>query len=100
MYHQGFRCRVTNPTSNTALATPKPPAWCEGQPDKCTKGAKQMLYWHQADGNNIITEGLDLAGQPKSPAYNMKTGFADGRVLSLKMTAILQLTFCWNRCSK
>ncbi|XP_006458724.1 hypothetical protein AGABI2DRAFT_190931 [Agaricus bisporus var. bisporus H97] len=78
IYHQAYRCRVTNPTSSTPLATPKPPVWCEGHPDKCTKGAKQMLYWNQADGNNIFTDGLNLAGQPKSPGYNMKTGFADG----------------------
>ncbi|KAF9446568.1 hypothetical protein P691DRAFT_733026 [Macrolepiota fuliginosa MF-IS2] len=78
MYHQAFRCRVTNAQSTTPLATPKPPVWCEGQPDKCVKGAKQMLYWHQADGNNIVVDGFDLAGQQKSPGYNMKTGFADG----------------------
>lgn len=78
MYHQAFRCRVTNAHSTTPLAAPKPPVWCEGEPDKCTKGAKQMIYWHQRDGNNIVVDGLDHAGQQKSPGYNMKTGFADG----------------------
>ncbi|KXN82218.1 hypothetical protein AN958_02909 [Leucoagaricus sp. SymC.cos] len=78
MYHQAFRCRITGAHSTTPLADPKPPVWCEGEPDKCTKGAKQMLYWNQQDGNNIVVSGLNLAGQPKSPAYNMNTGFADG----------------------
>jgi len=78
MYHQPFKCQVTNSKSNTPLATPKPPVWCEGNPDACTKGAKQMVYWHQNERNNIFVDGLDAAGEPKSPGYNMKLGFVDG----------------------
>ena len=81
MYHTAFRCQVTGSTSTTPLATPKPPVWCEGNPGGCTKGAKQMLYWNQASGNNIQVSGYDLSGQPKSPAYNSKCGFDDGKLL-------------------
>ncbi|KAJ3716737.1 hypothetical protein DFJ43DRAFT_1043287 [Lentinula guzmanii] len=31
-----------------------------------------------ASGNNIEVSGYDLSGEPKSPAYNAKCGFADG----------------------
>jgi hypothetical protein len=78
MYHQAFRCRVTNSHSNTPVATPQPPKWCENNPSACTKGAKQMIYWNQLEGNNIQVDGRDAAGDFKSPGYNMKLGFADG----------------------
>ena len=38
-----------------------------------------MIAWNQLDGNNIEVEGYDLAGFPKSPAYNNKLGFKHGR---------------------
>jgi len=78
MYHQPFKCNVTGATSTTPLATPRPPVWCEDDQSKCVKGAKQMIYWHQQDGNNIAVDGYDLSGSPKSPAYNAKCGFPDG----------------------
>ncbi|KAJ2912036.1 hypothetical protein MD484_g8377, partial [Candolleomyces efflorescens] len=78
MYHQAFRCRVTNSRSNTPVAAPQPPKWCENNPSACTKGAKQMVYWNQLEGNNIQVDGRDAAGDFKSPGYNMKLGFADG----------------------
>ncbi|KAG2139623.1 uncharacterized protein EDB93DRAFT_699735 [Suillus bovinus] len=78
IYMQGFKCMVTNPTSTTPLATPKPPVWCEEDQSKCTQGAKQILIWNQAEGNNIVVNGADLSGSPKSPAYNSKCGFQDG----------------------
>jgi hypothetical protein len=78
MYHQAFKCKVTGATSKTPVAVGKPPVWCEGEPSKCTKGAKQMIYWNQAEGNNIKVSGNDRAGMPKSPAYNDKLGFPDG----------------------
>ncbi|KAG6909396.1 hypothetical protein DXG01_000697 [Tephrocybe rancida] len=78
MYHQGFKCKVTGATSTNPVAVAKPPVWCEGDSSKCTTGAKQMIYWHQLDGNNINVSGQDLSGQPKSPAYNQKAGFPDG----------------------
>lgn len=39
---------------------------------------KQMVYWHQLDGNNVEVSGYDLAGDPKSPSYNRKMGFSNG----------------------
>ncbi|KAG6816494.1 hypothetical protein H0H87_005575 [Tephrocybe sp. NHM501043] len=81
MYHQGFKCNVTRATATNPLAIAKPPVWCEDDPSKCTKGAKQMIYWNQLDGNNIKVSGQDLSGQPKSPAYNQKLGFPDGKYI-------------------
>ena len=75
----GYNCRVTNvkPTART-LAPAKAPVWCEGEPDKCIKGAKGMIVFDQKEGNNIDIYGNQQDGQAKSPGYNMKTGFADG----------------------
>ena len=78
MYMQGFKCKVSNSISTTPLATPKPAVWCEGQPKKCTKGAKQLIGWNQKSGNNIKLEGFDQSGNHKSPGYNNKCGFSDG----------------------
>lgn len=75
----GYRCRVTNVKSSARpLAPAKPPVWCEGNPNGCTQGAKQMIYWQQLDGNNIVVSGTQADGQPKSPGYNMKAGFKNG----------------------
>ena len=79
MFMQPFKCRVTGATSVTPVAAAQPPRWCEGNPDACVKGAKQMVSWHQASGNNIVVDGWDLSGRPKSPTYNAKLGFADGK---------------------
>jgi hypothetical protein len=38
-----------------------------------------MVYWNQNSGNNVVVTGWDLNGDPKSPAYNSKMGFADGK---------------------
>lgn len=78
MYMFPYRCTVTGASSTTPVATAKPPVWCEEEPEKCTQGAKQMIFWHQLDGNNIETEGLDASGQNKSPGYNEKLGFKSG----------------------
>ncbi|KAG2341603.1 hypothetical protein BDR05DRAFT_936336 [Suillus weaverae] len=78
IYMQGFKCMVTGATSTTPIATPKPPVWCEEDQSTCTQGAKQILIWNQAEGNNIAVNGTDLSGNPKSPAYNSKCGFQDG----------------------
>ena len=79
----GFKCKVTNSISNTPLAAPKSPVWCEGNPSNCTKGAKQILAWHQQTGTNIEVTGNDLAGDRKSPAYNSKCGFANGEFVKV-----------------
>jgi hypothetical protein len=70
---QGFKCNVTNasPTAKP-LAKAQLPIYCENEPDKCVKGAKQMLAWQQATGNNIETK------QGLTPNYNQKCGWAEG----------------------
>ncbi|KAG1847052.1 hypothetical protein F4604DRAFT_1936096 [Suillus subluteus] len=73
-----FKCMVTSATSTTPVATPKPPVWCEEDQSTCTQGAKQILIWNQAEGNDIAVNGTDLSSNPKSPAYNGKCGFQDG----------------------
>lgn len=78
MYMAGYKCKVTGARSTTPIATAKPPVWCEDDTSKCVKGAKQMIYWHQMEGNNIEVQGYDLSGHPKSPGYNNKLGFSDG----------------------
>ncbi|KDQ19064.1 hypothetical protein BOTBODRAFT_171020 [Botryobasidium botryosum FD-172 SS1] len=78
MYMGGYRCRVTNAKSTVPLAAAKPPVWCENNASACVQGAKQMVYWQQRDGNNIVTSGNEADGTPKSPGYNMKLGFTDG----------------------
>ena len=89
MYMAGFKCKVTNSISNVALAKPNPPVWCEGNPSNCTKGAKQFIGWNQHDGNNIEVDGFDLEGAHKSPAYNMKLGFANGEFFCEKKDSSL-----------
>lgn len=81
MYMVGYRCRVTGKTGNAAVAPGKPATWCEDDPSSCTKGARQLIYWNQLEGNNIEVTGADLAGDPRSPAFNAKLGFSDGAVL-------------------
>jgi hypothetical protein len=73
MYMQGFKCNVTgaSPTAKP-LAKAQVPVYCENEPEKCVKGAKQMLAWHQATGNNIET------AQWVTPNYNQKCGWAEG----------------------
>ncbi|OAX34821.1 hypothetical protein K503DRAFT_698010 [Rhizopogon vinicolor AM-OR11-026] len=83
IYMQGFKCMVTGATSTTPIATPKPPVWCEEDQSTCTQGSKQILAWNQAEGNNIVVNGTDQSGLPKSPAYNSKCGFKDGKAFML-----------------
>ncbi|KAG6898397.1 hypothetical protein C0992_004108 [Termitomyces sp. T32_za158] len=65
-------------TGDDAVAPGVPAVWCEDDPSQCISGAKQMIYWNQAEGNNIEVSGTDLAGDPRSPAYNAKLGFVNG----------------------
>lgn len=70
---------VMNATSTTPIATPQPPVWCDEDPSQCVQGAKQIMIWNQLEGNNVNVTGWDLSGMPKSPAYNAKCGFKDGK---------------------
>jgi hypothetical protein len=68
---QGFKCSVTGSSSKRKVAAGKPPAYCENDPAKCVKGAKQMVYYYQKDGNNVVNA-------PKPPMYNQVMGFSEG----------------------
>lgn len=61
-YMNGFRCKVSNSTSNVALAKPQIARRCgadpqfnkpEASPGNCTYGAKQPFYWFQKERNNV-----------------------------------------------
>ncbi|KAJ7700703.1 hypothetical protein B0H17DRAFT_1046401 [Mycena rosella] len=78
MYQVPYRCTVTGAKSTAPVGAPKPPVWCENNDGACTKGPKQMIYWNQAEGDNIEVDGYDANGDFKSPAYNAKCGFPDG----------------------
>lgn len=58
----GFRCNITEATSNVALAKPQLPRRCgadpengkmQASPGNCTYGAKQPFYWFQNQTNNV-----------------------------------------------
>ena len=79
MYMLPYKCIVTGVTSTVPLDTPAvPPRWCEDDAIDCVQGAKQMIFWAQNDGNNVVVEGNQRDGQRKSPGYNQKMGFLDG----------------------
>jgi hypothetical protein len=78
-YMIGYNCRVTNVKPTARLIAPaKTPVFCEDDPSKCVTGSKGMIVYNQLEGNNIVLEGNQKDGQPKSPGYNQKTGFTDG----------------------
>lgn len=86
-YMQGFKCKVTN-ASPTALplAAAQVPTYCADDQSKCVKGAKQMLAWHQKEGNNIeTTDG-------KTPNYNTKCGWAEGAQTDIFSTSVQNAT--------
>ncbi|KAM7185307.1 WSC domain containing protein [Rhypophila sp. PSN 637] len=72
MYMQNFKCHVTGSTSTKKLGKAKPPVYCANDASQCVKGAKQMIVWHQAEGNNVVTPN-DV-----TPPYNSKMGFLPG----------------------
>ncbi|KAF6758555.1 hypothetical protein DFP72DRAFT_1105363 [Ephemerocybe angulata] len=79
MYHQAFKCRVSNAKSSVPVKVPAAaPKWCEGNESACVGGSKQMIYWNQKEGNNVVVDGRDRRGDFKSPGYNMGMGFRDG----------------------
>lgn len=78
MYMFPHKCIVTGATSTAQLAEAQVPVWCEDDQTRCVQGPKQMIFWNQLDGNNVITEGLQLDGDWKSPGYNQKMGYREG----------------------
>ena len=71
MYMQGHKCLVVGSKSARKLARAKPPVYCEQDRSKCVKGAKQMIFYFQKDGNNVFNV-------PKMPTYNEVMGFSGG----------------------
>lgn len=71
MYMQNFRCRVTNTSSTKKLGVAQVPVPCVDDPASCVSGAKQMIAWNQAEGNNVGDIGF-------SPAYSSKMGYLPG----------------------
>jgi hypothetical protein len=72
MYMQGFKCNVTGATSTDVVAPAQAPTYCPVDASTCVKGAKQMIAWHQADGNNVAPpDGV-------TPSYHAAWGFFPG----------------------
>ncbi|KAG6830510.1 hypothetical protein H0H92_000351 [Tricholoma furcatifolium] len=81
-YMNGFKCKVTNSTSDAALlATPQVARRCGADPSNnklqdipgnCTYGAKQPIYWFQAEQNTMFE------GAFSPPVYNDLYNFLDG----------------------
>lgn len=81
MNMNAFRCRVTGARPDAPkLAKPVPAKWCEGKPDDCVKGAKQITIYHQQpEINTVDIDNIQQAdGHWASPGYNEKTGFYPG----------------------
>jgi len=73
------RCKVTGARAEARRPAPaRPPVWCEGEPEKCLKGPKQIVIAHQFEGNNVELTGKQADGLWKSAGYNHKMGFAPG----------------------
>jgi hypothetical protein len=71
MYMQGHKCIVTGSNSTRQLAVARPAVYCEDDRSKCVNGAKQMIFYNQLDGNNVVNP-------PKMPIYNTRMGFSEG----------------------
>ncbi|KXN84873.1 hypothetical protein AN958_12003 [Leucoagaricus sp. SymC.cos] len=81
IYMNGLHCDVTGAKSDApALAKSQVARRCgydpatgrTGDPNNCTIGAKQPLYWYQKERNNMFEGPLD------PPVYNDLYGFKDG----------------------
>jgi len=72
IYMQGFKCRVTGSNSNRRLARAQVPRYCANFPQNCVSGAKQMLVYMQAEGNNVQKPGNDFV------SYSVDWGFQPG----------------------
>ncbi|KIJ14235.1 hypothetical protein PAXINDRAFT_116292 [Paxillus involutus ATCC 200175] len=82
MYMNAFQCVVTGSKPDApALAKPQVARRCgadpehgvtQATPSNCTVGAKQPLYWLQAEGNNMFEDYMG------PPLYNDLYDFKDG----------------------
>jgi hypothetical protein len=80
-YFLPYRCQVTNVSPNARpLAKPKKPTWCEGQPSKCTKGAKMMSIGNQAERNTVDAgrRFTQADGQWAFYTYSTRLGWSNG----------------------
>jgi hypothetical protein len=77
MYMIGYKCNVTGARSTTAIATAKPPVWCEDNTSKCVRGAKQMIYWNQVRAVSFAV---------KSGAYSITTSW---RAITLRSKGMI-----------
>jgi hypothetical protein len=73
MYMQGFKCTVTGAKATHALAPAVPAVYCKDDPSRCVKGAKQMIVFNQAEGDNV-----PVPREARSPGYNAEVGFLPG----------------------
>ncbi|KAH7884632.1 hypothetical protein F5I97DRAFT_1929481 [Phlebopus sp. FC_14] len=92
MYMNGFQCKVTGSRPGApALAKPQVARRCgadpehgvmQATPSNCTVGAKQPLYWLQAQGNNMFEDYMT------PPFYNDLYDFKDGAQNNIFVTAL------------
>ena len=73
MYMQGFKCTVTGAKATHSIAPAVPAAYCKDDASACVKGAKQMIVFNQAEGNNV-----PVPREARSPGYNAECGFLPG----------------------
>ncbi|KAM0448807.1 hypothetical protein ACHAPV_009443 [Trichoderma viride] len=72
MYMANYRCHVTGTSSTKKVAQAQVPVYCGNDSSKCLPGAKQMIAWNQATGNNVqVPNGA-------SPAYGTNMGWTPG----------------------
>lgn len=51
-----------------------------------------MIYWQQAEGNNVAVSGNDKYGFPKFPVYSMNMGFPNGTLPKYEDSRTYKLT--------
>jgi hypothetical protein len=90
IYMQGFKCKVTNVTSDKKLAKAKSPVPCKDDQGKCVKGAKQIIVWHRklipengwrsAKKEIEELEGNNVEDDYQFPGYNTEMGWSNGKL--------------------
>lgn len=72
MYMTPFVCHVDGATNTKQLGKPIAPVKCEGDSNKCVKGAKSPMYWKNKERNNMFEPSH------QAPIYNVGYGFNNG----------------------